>query len=66
MKRMRWRRSALAVMLAWGCLFAGPCGITTLQFQDFASSTIIRTAVTTFATVLEAAVIEAQTEEGGG
>lgn len=66
MNKTRWRRSALGVVLAGGCLFAGPCSISTLQLQDFASSTIIRTAVTTFATVLETAIIEAETEDGGG
>ena len=54
-----WRRSVVGIALAGGCLFAGPCGITTLQFKDFLSSTLIRTGVTTLASVVEAAVIEA-------
>ena len=48
----------MGAVLACGCLFAGPCGVTTLQFQDFLTSTLIRTGVTTLASVFEAAVIE--------
>ena len=53
------------VVLAGGCLFAGPCGITTLQFQDFVTSTVIRTGVTTVAAAVEAAVIEAAQQPDG-
>jgi hypothetical protein len=52
----------LGIVLAGGCLLSGPCGITTLQLQDFATSTIIRTTVTTFASVLESAIIAAGQE----
>ena len=59
-------RSVIAAALAGGCLFAGPCGITTLQLKDFLTSTIIRTGVTTVASVVEVAVIEAaQNPEAG-
>ncbi len=64
-----WRRSVIVLALAGGCLFAGPCGITTLQLKDFLTSTVIRTGVTTVASVVEAAVIEAaqnpETGDGG-
>jgi hypothetical protein len=40
-------------------LFAGPCGITSLQLQDFVTSTFIRTGVTTLAAIVEAAFIGA-------
>ena len=54
-----WRRSLVGVLLAGACLFSGPCGITTLQARDFLTSSLIRTGVTTFFAVLEAATIEA-------
>ena len=57
MTKAKWRRSFLGIMLAGGCLFAGPCGITSLQMQDFVTSTIIRTTVTTLAAVVESAII---------
>ena len=65
MKKTRWRRSLIGVLLAGGSLLGGPCGITTLQLQDFLTSTIIRTGVTTFAAVVEAATIEAAQDQGG-
>jgi hypothetical protein len=65
MKKTTWRRACVGVFLAGGCLFAGPCGITTLQLRDFTTSTVIRTVVTTFASVLEAATIEAAQEQTG-
>ena len=61
MTRVRGR-SLLAIALAGGCLFAGPCGLTTLQLRDFATTTIIRTTVTTFAGVVESAIIAAAEE----
>ena len=64
MKTLRWRRCVWGVALAAGCLFSGPCGITTLQFRDFVSSTVIRTGVTTLASVVEAALV--QGAQGGG
>lgn len=61
-----WRRSAITLALAGGCLFVGTCGITTLQLKDFLTSTVIRTGVTTVASVVEAAIIEAaQNPEAG-
>lgn len=54
-----WRRSLLGVVFAGGCLFGGPCGITTLQARDFLSASLVRTGVTTLFSVFEAAVIEA-------
>jgi len=65
MVQRRLRRWVLGALLAGGCLFGGPCGITTLQFKDFATSTLIRTSVTTLASVLEAATVDAATENGG-
>jgi len=59
MKRMTWRRGVLTAALGGGCLFAGPCGITSLQLQDFVTSSLIRTGVTTLAAIVEAAIIEA-------
>jgi len=65
MRMQIWRRCMLAVVLAGGCLFAGPCGITALQFQDFMTSSLIRTGVTTLASALEAAVVDvAQIQNG--
>lgn len=58
MKMGTWRRRLLGAILAGGCLFAGPCGITTLQMQDFLSSALIRTGVSTLATALEAAIVD--------
>ena len=52
-----WRRRSMGIALAGACLFAGPCGITTLQFRDFVTSTLIRTTVTTLASVIEAAIV---------
>ena len=52
------KRAMLGVVLACGTLFAGPCGITTLQFQDFLTSAAIRTAVTTVASIVESTVIQ--------
>lgn len=54
------KRAMLGVILACGTLFAGPCGISTLQLQDFVTSAAIRTAVTTVASIVEAAVIQAE------
>ena len=65
MRMQTWRRCVLAVVLAGGCLFAGPCGITTLQFTDLLTSSVIRTRVTTLASALEAAVIEVAQEQNG-
>lgn len=65
MTKTRWRRGLLAVMLAGGCLFSGTCGITTLQLQDFASTTLIRTTVSTLAAVVESAIIAAAQEADG-
>ncbi len=44
-------------LLAGGLLFGGPCGVTTLQFQDFTTSTLIRVGVQTVASLYEAAVL---------
>lgn len=56
----------IGTILAGGLLFGGTCGITTLQLQDFITSTLIRTAVTTSAAVIESAIIAAgqQTDVG--
>ncbi len=64
MTKKRGRRAALFVALAGGFLLSGPCGITTLQFQDFATSSLIRTSVITAATVLEAALVQSATNTG--
>jgi hypothetical protein len=52
--------------LVGGCLFAGPCGITTLQLRDFVTTTVIRTVVSGAASAVEAAIIEVQQEAGTG
>jgi hypothetical protein len=51
------RRRLLAAVMAGGCLFAGPCGITTLQLKDFLTSAGIQTVVSTVATLVETAVV---------
>jgi len=59
MRSLRSARAVCWVALAFGCLFSGPCGITSLQLQDFLVSSTIRTAVTTLAGVVQAALVEA-------
>jgi len=66
MTKARWRRSALGLAMTGGFLFAGPCGITSVQFQDFVTSTLIRTTVTTFTSIVEAAVVQSATSKDGG
>ena len=61
-----WRRWVLGAALAGACLFAGPCGITTLQMQDFLTSSLIRTSVTTFFSIVEAATIQSASDNSGG
>ena len=65
MKMQTWRRWVMAVVLCGGCLFAGPCGITSLQFQEFITSSLIRTGVSTLASALEAAIVEASQQQNG-
>ncbi len=66
MSKRRWQSGMIRVALVGGLLFAGPCGISTLQLQDFIRSTLIRTTVTTTAAVIESAVIAAsQAPEAG-
>ena len=65
MKMRTLRRRLLGCALVGGCLFAGPCGITTLQLQDFLTSTLIRTGVTTVAAAVEALVVQAAQEPDG-
>ncbi|MCH7993412.1 MAG: hypothetical protein IIB57_03100 [Planctomycetes bacterium] len=64
-KRQRQRR-LIGTILAGGLLFGGTCGITTLQLQDFITSTLIRTAVTTSAAVIESAIIAAEQQADVG
>lgn len=66
MKAKRWRNVTLTTILAGGSLLAGPCGITTLQFQDFVTQTLIRTGVTTVANLVESATIAESQQVGGG
>jgi len=63
MNRRRLRRLLIGGVLACGCLYGGPCGVTTLQFKDFLTSSLIRTSVTTLASLFEAATIDAQNQE---
>ncbi len=56
-RKTMWRRGAAMYVLAGGFMFAGPCGVTSLQFRDFATSTLIQTGVSSLATIIEAAVI---------
>ena len=66
MKTASWRRWALCIPLAGGSLFGGPCGITEQQFRDFLVSSVIRTSVTTIASISEAAILEnAQQRDDG-
>jgi hypothetical protein len=57
MKRPNGRRWKLMAALGGGCLLAGPCGITPLQFQDFLLSTGIRIGVQSVAALVEATII---------
>lgn len=66
MKAKRWRNAMLTTILAGGTLLAGPCGITTLQFQDFLTQTLIRTGVTAVASLVESATIAQSQDVGGG
>jgi hypothetical protein len=66
MKKGTWRRRVVAAALAGGCLYAGPCGITSLQLQDFLTSALIRTGVSTLATVAEAFIVDTAQESDGG
>jgi hypothetical protein len=63
------QRRLLTMLLAGGCLFAGPCGITTLQFRDFLTNSLIQTSVSTLASLVEAAIVsqgqEAEANGGG-
>ncbi len=61
----RWRR-CLFLVVAGGAVFAGPCGITTLQLQDTLRSTIIRTGVITVFAALESAIIGAAGQPESG
>ena len=65
MRTRTLRRSLLGCALVGGCLFSGPCGITGLQLQDFLTSTLIRTSVTTVLSAVEAAIIDAAQESDG-
>ena len=58
-----WRRVLMGAALAGGCLFVPTCGITTLQAREFLTSSLIRTSVTTFFSIVEAATIEAAADE---
>ena len=60
------RRALLTALMAGGCLFGGPCGITSLQMQDFITSALIRTGVVTVASIVEAATISASQNGTGG
>lgn len=62
MNKRRKPRALLGLILSGGLLFAGPCGVTTLQLQDFITSALIRTGVTTAAAVIESAIIAAEQE----
>jgi len=57
--RQNWRRCWIGAVLCGSCLLAGPCGITTLQLQDFLTSSLIRTGVTTLFAIIEAATLQA-------
>ncbi len=56
-RRLRLGRIG-AALLASGLVFSGPCGITNLQFQEFLTSSLIRTATSTVSSVIEAAIIQ--------
>ncbi|MFQ5590706.1 MAG: hypothetical protein ACE5HE_06070 [Phycisphaerae bacterium] len=58
MNNRKWRRLLLCIAIPGASVLAGPCGITTLQLRDLVSSTLIRTSVTTLASLVEAATVE--------
>ncbi len=60
MNKRRKPKALLGLILSGGLLFGGPCGITSLQLQDFITSALIRTGVTTAAAVIESAIIAAE------
>lgn len=64
MRNNTWRRLSLGAVLAGGALLAGPCGITSLQFREFAVSSVIRTVVNTTSAAIEAAILDSATQPG--
>ena len=66
MSKRQTKKRLIGTILTGGLLFAGPCGITTLQMQDFISSTLIRTAVTTSAAIIESAIIAGEQQADVG
>ncbi len=66
MKTASWRRWALCVSIAGGSLFGGTCGITDQQLRDFLVSSVIRTSVTTLASITEAAILEEAQQRDDG
>lgn len=58
MKSRKHPLRVAAVVTGFGLLFAGPCGITPLQFNDFLTSTAIRLAVSAAASLVEVSLIE--------
>lgn len=66
MSKRRWQRRLIGTALSGGLLVGGACGITSLQLQDFITSTLIRTTVTTAASAIESAIVAAGQEPDVG
>jgi len=56
-RKIRLHRVCKALVLS-GVVFSGPCGITSLQFRDFLTSTLIRTTTSSLSAIVEAAVVQ--------
>jgi len=54
MNHRNHKKLASLAVLSTGLLWAGSCGVTTLQLNDFLSSTIIRVGVQSVAALIEA------------
>ena len=64
MRNTTWRRLSLGAVLAGGAMLAGPCGITGLQFREFAVSSVIRSVVITTSAAIESAILSSATQPG--
>jgi len=47
----------MVALLMGASLFAGPCGITTLQARDFLTTSLVRSGVVTLFSIVEASLI---------
>ena len=58
MKRCTHVKKWAVGLLGFGFLFSGPCGITTLQLQDFGRSTFLRVVVQAAGAMIESFLVE--------